>query len=80
MSAAHLIINDLRRYWAFAAIVEQIAPGRLMLRRESQLAKLTAGVPAYEIGLRADVTCTAAVESIIRLKPDTHVRVAGSRP
>jgi hypothetical protein len=79
MSAAHLIINDLRRYWAFAAIVEQMVPGRLMLRRESQLAKLTAGVPAYELGLQAEVTCPAAVEAIMRLKPDAHAQVAGSR-
>ncbi len=80
MSAADLIINDLRRYWAFAAIVEQIVPGRLMARRESQLAALAAGVPAYEVGLTADVTCSAAVEPIMRLTPDMQVRVASSRP
>jgi hypothetical protein len=79
MSAADLIINDLRRYWAFAASVEHMVPGRLVARREAQLTKLTAGVPCYDIGLTAETTCAAALESILGL-PDKPLRVASGRP
>jgi hypothetical protein len=79
LSAADLIINDLRRYWAFAATVEQMVPGRLVARREAQLARLTAEVPCFELGLIADMTCPALVESIMRVLPDKQLRVAGSR-
>jgi len=78
MSAADLIINDLRRYWAFAASVEQIVPGRLVARREAQLARLTAGVPCYEIGLTAEMTCAAALDSILTLLPNRQLRVASA--
>ncbi len=80
LSASDLIINDLRRYWAFAAILEQLVPGGLMARREAQIARLVAEVPCYEIGLTADTTSTAAVESILRLLRDTRLRVVSSRP
>lgn len=79
LSAADLIINDLRRYWAFAAITEQMVPGRLIARREAQIAKLTAEVPCYEIGLTAEMTCSAVTETIMQLVPDRQLRVASSR-
>jgi len=79
MSAADFIINDLRRYWAFAAIIEQMVPGRLMTRRETQLAKLTAEVPCYEVGLTAEMTCAEAVETIVRLVPDRQLHAVRSR-
>ena len=60
LSAADLIINDLRRYWAFAATLEQMVPGGLVARREAQLARLTAEVPCYELGLTAEMTSAAA--------------------
>jgi hypothetical protein len=79
MSAANLIVNDLRRYWAFAATVEQMVPSGLMARREAQLAKLTADVRSYELGLTADMACAAAVESILELLPIKPLRAVGSR-
>jgi hypothetical protein len=79
LSAADLIVNDLRRYWAFAAILEQLAPGTLMARREAQIARLVAEVPCYELGLAAETSCTDALQSIMRLLPDTPLRVVSSR-
>jgi len=79
MSAADFIINDLRRYWAFAAIIEQMVPGRLMTRRETQLAKLTAEVPCYEVGLTAEMTCAVAMDTILRLLPDRQLHAVRSR-
>jgi len=79
LSAADLIINDLRRYWAFAATVEQMVPRGLMARREAQLAALTAEVPCFELGLTADMTCAATVESILELLPGRSLRVVRSR-
>ncbi len=79
LSAADLIINDLRRYWAFAAVLEQLVPGGLVARREAHLAKLANEVPCYEMGLRPDVTSSAAVEFVMRLLQDTPLRIARAR-
>ncbi|MFI5366140.1 MAG: hypothetical protein ACHQ4J_10995 [Candidatus Binatia bacterium] len=79
LSAADLIINDLRRYWAFAAVLEQLAPAGLVARREAQLAKLTATIPCYEIGVTADTTSAAITDQIMRLLSDQPLRVAGGR-
>jgi hypothetical protein len=79
LSAVDLIINDLRRYWAFAAVLEQLVPGGLVARREAQLAELTAGVPCYEIGVTAEATSAAITDTIMRLLPGQALRVAGSR-
>lgn len=51
ISARDQIVNDLRRYWAFAAVLEAFAPGPLMYEREKQIEALTARVPCYELGL-----------------------------
>ncbi|MEO8602101.1 MAG: hypothetical protein ABI629_05950, partial [bacterium] len=53
--AGDLIVNDLRRYWAFAAVLEILDPNPLVLAREESLAKFVSAVPAYEVGLTADV-------------------------
>lgn len=79
LSAADLIINDLRRYWAFAAAIEQVAPGGLVTRREAHLATLTAEVPCYELGLREDMTCAASVELILQLLPGKPLRAVGAQ-
>lgn len=76
LSAADMIINDLRRYWAAAAVLEQMSPAGLVARREQHLAKLTAEVPCYEVGLTADMTSAATVEAIMRLLRDKPLRVA----
>jgi hypothetical protein len=78
LSAADLMINDLRRYWAFAAVLEQMNPAGLVARREQHLAALTAAVPCYELGLTADMTCAAAVEAVLQLVPERSLRVAGA--
>ena len=80
LSAGDLIINDLRRYWAFAAILEHMIPSKLVARREAQLARLTAEVPCYELGLTADMTCAAVVQSILELPPQVPLRAVGARP
>lgn len=54
--AGDLIVNDLRRYWAFAAVLEMLAPTPLVQAREQSLAALVAAVPAYEIGLEPSVS------------------------
>lgn len=79
LSAADLIINDLRRYGAFAAVLEQLQLGGLGARREAHLEKLTADVPSYEIGLTTDMTSAAAVHAITQLMQEQPLRVAGSR-
>jgi len=79
LSAADLIINDLRRYWAFAAVLEQLQLSGLGARRETHLARLVADVVCYDIGLTADMTSTAAVKAILSLTREQPLRVAGAR-
>jgi hypothetical protein len=79
LSAADLLINDLRRYWAFAAAIEQVVPGGLVTRREAQLATLTAEVPCYELGLTEEMTCAASVEFILQLLPGKPLRAVGAQ-
>jgi len=69
LSSGDLIINDLRRYWAFAAVLEQLRPSGLVARREAHLAELTASVPCYEVGLTADLACDRAVRTVLDLLP-----------
>lgn len=79
LSAADLMINDLRRYWAFAAILEQLQLTGLAARREAHLARLAAGAVCYEIGLTADTTSAAAVHAIMQLMQEQPLRVASAR-
>ena len=78
LSAADLIINDLRRYWAFAAVLEQLQFGGLAARREAHLARLVADVACYDIGVTADMTSAAAVQAIMPLMQAQPLRVAGA--
>jgi hypothetical protein len=80
LSAADLIINDLRRYWAFAAVMEQLVPAGLMARREAQLAQLTAGVPCYDFGVTAETPSPAVVDAMLQLARDKPRRLANARP
>lgn len=68
--AGDLIVNDVRRYWAFASILEVMDPNPLVLTREQSLAELVTAVPAYEIGLTADVAREDIVALIERLLGD----------
>jgi len=68
--AGDLIVNDLRRYWAFAAVLEVLDPQPLVQAREESLAELVATVPAFEVGLTADVARTEAARLIDQLLGD----------
>ena len=70
LSAADLIINDLRRYWAFAAVLEHLAPDGLVARREAHLAQLAAAVQPYEIGVVASVSRETLVGQLRALLGD----------
>ncbi len=67
LSAGDLIINDLRRYFAFAAVLEHLVPRGLVARREAHLGQLAASVPAYEIGLSEGLSCDAAEQRVREL-------------
>jgi hypothetical protein len=64
ISAYNMMVNDLRRYWAFAAVFEQIAGGGLVARREQALAELTATVPAWELGLAPSANMEDALAAV----------------
>ncbi|MBX3026843.1 hypothetical protein KF840_18195 [bacterium] len=53
--AGDLIVNDVRRYWAYASVLEVLDPTPLVQAREQSLAELVNRVPAFEVGLTADV-------------------------
>ncbi|HEX7408165.1 MAG TPA: hypothetical protein VF515_11035 [Candidatus Binatia bacterium] len=78
LSAVDLIVNDLRRYWAFAAVLEQMFPAGLVAQRERHLAQLTAAVPCYDVGVTAEMTSTAAAQSIVQLMRAQPPRAAGA--
>ena len=56
LSAGDLIVNDLRRYWAYASVIELLDPTPLVQMRENQLARLVEQTPAYEVGMTPEVT------------------------
>ena len=62
-----MIINDLRRYWSFAAVLEHLSSDGLMAQREQSLRALTTNVPSYEIGLTFDQPCHETVNAIAAL-------------
>ncbi|HYD48225.1 MAG TPA: hypothetical protein VEB21_07755 [Terriglobales bacterium] len=67
LSAGDMVINDLRRYWAFAAVLEYLAGDGLMMQREQNIRGLTAAVPSYEIGLtlsHSRLETVAAIEGL----------------
>jgi len=80
LSAADLMINDLRRYWAYAAVLEQLVPSGLVARREAQIAELVASVPCYDVGLTANLSCDEALASIRRVLDNPQLRVVAARP
>jgi hypothetical protein len=67
LSAGDLIINDLRRYWAFAAVLDTLDPSPTMAVREQALARLTAAVPCFRIGLVPERSASEVVDEIIGL-------------
>ncbi|MDX2169907.1 MAG: hypothetical protein SF182_22740 [Deltaproteobacteria bacterium] len=69
LSASNLIVNDLRRYWAFSSVLELIDPTSLVLAREESLATLSDAVPAYELGLSPRDTRAAVAEDLDAILP-----------
>lgn len=55
ISSADFLINDLRRYWAYAAVLETFDPSLLVEAREESLRQLTAAVPCYDLGLTREL-------------------------
>jgi hypothetical protein len=80
LSAANMIINDLRRYYAFAAAVEQLAAGGLVAHREANMARLTVDIPCYELGLAPEGPREHVVDTIVNLLSGQHLRVVAQRP
>ena len=67
LRAGDLIVNDLRRYWAYAAVLELLDPHPLVAEREASLAELMTRVPVYEIGLVPQMTREQMVELLAGL-------------
>ena len=64
LSAGDMIINDLRRYWAYSAVLEMLQPSPLMHARESALADLCGHVPAYDVTLNAGLSRADLIENV----------------
>lgn len=79
VSAANLIVNDLRRYWAFAAVLEQLRSAGLVARREAALERLTRAIPCYEIGITGAMSATATVDAIRELLRDPRLQIAAAQ-
>lgn len=66
ISASNLIVNDLRRYWAFASVLELIEPTPLVLAREDNLGRLADDVPAYELGIAPEMSLPMITDAVER--------------
>jgi hypothetical protein len=80
ISAGNVIVNDLRRYWAYAAVLEMLDSSPLMHERENELLALTAAVPSYEVGLDAGLSREDTVASLARLIPAQGPSSSSDRP
>lgn len=56
LRAGDLIVNDMRRYWGFAAVLELLDPHPLVSERETSLAALVDSVPVYEVGFGSEMS------------------------
>jgi len=74
IDAGNFIVNDLRRYWAFAAALEMLDPSPLSGERAASLAALVAEVPRYELGITQEMTRSQIAEIIAALDTQTHAR------
>jgi hypothetical protein len=83
IDAGNFIVNDLRRYWAFAAAVEMLDPSPLGTARDASLAALVRDVPSYELGLTKDMSRAQVSEIVAALDADPHAassdRAAGAQ-
>jgi hypothetical protein len=69
VAAGGMIVNDLRRYFAYAAVLESLAPSPLGSAREAALGELAEHVPSFELGLTADLSRAEVVRRIRELLP-----------
>ena len=67
IGAGNAIVNDLRRYLAYAGVLETLDPSPLALAREKSVSELVQRVPCYEIGLTAEVTRAEATALVSEL-------------
>jgi hypothetical protein len=65
--AGDLIVNDLRRYWAYAAALELLDPNLLVRAREESLAALVSSVPIFEVAIDGAVGCADMVRLVRQL-------------
>jgi hypothetical protein len=80
ISAGNFIVNDLRRYWAYAAVLEMLDSSPLMHERENEILALTAVVPSYEVGLHAGLGREETVASLMALTPSQVAEAPATRP
>lgn len=67
LRAGDLIVNDMRRYWAYAATLELLDPTPLVQAREENLAALVGSVPIFEVGLTPDFQYAQLTSLVCRL-------------
>jgi hypothetical protein len=77
IDAGNFLVNDLRRYWAFAAAVEMFDPSPLGTARAASLAALVRDVPSYELGLTKDMTRAQVAEIVAALDATPHAASTG---
>jgi hypothetical protein len=77
VAAGGMIVNDLRRYFAYAAVLESLAPSPLGWAREKTLAELAERVPSFELGLTADLSRDQVVRQIRELAAGLGGKVGG---
>ena len=77
IDAGNHIVNDLRRYWAFAAALEMLDASPLSAARAASLAALVREVPAYEVGLTKDMTRSQVAEVVAALDLGAHAPASG---
>lgn len=77
IDAGNFLVNDLRRYWAFAAALEMLDPSPLGTSRVSSLEALVNHVPSYEIGITSDMTRSQVTELVASLEREVYGPTAG---
>ena len=78
IDAGNFLVNDLRRYWAFAAAFEMLDPSPLAAARAREIEALSQAVPGYEVGLTAELTREQIVAIVTDLLDRTDVAAASA--
>jgi hypothetical protein len=77
IDAGNFLVNDLRRYWAYAAALEMLDPSPLAAERASEIETLVEGVPCVEMGLTEDVGREQVFELVSALLERADIAAAG---